>query len=191
MSEAPKDFEVTVRVRNNRIKERRVALGLSQGALAAASEVPRDAIMAYEGLRLDPMGRHGWKPSARKLAQFFCVPPSELWPEAVLAVKHPEATRVMNAVEVRALVAAAEVPSLPSPEETVINAEWAAKIGPMLDLISPMEARILRWRFGLDDEDELTLQEIGDKYNLSAQRIRQLEAQALAKLRRCMHEEVA
>jgi RNA polymerase primary sigma factor len=46
-----------------------------------------------------------------------------------------------------------------------------------------MEARILRWRFGLDDEDELTLKEIGDKYNLSRERIRQLQEQALGKLR--------
>jgi RNA polymerase primary sigma factor len=46
-----------------------------------------------------------------------------------------------------------------------------------------MEARILRWRFGLDDEDELTLKEIGDKYNLSRERIRQLQEQALGKIR--------
>ena len=37
-----------------------------------------------------------------------------------------------------------------------------------------MEARILRWRFGLDDQDELTLKQIGDKYQLSRERIRQL-----------------
>jgi RNA polymerase primary sigma factor len=47
----------------------------------------------------------------------------------------------------------------------------------------PIESRILRWRFGLDDEDELTLKEIGDKYNLSRERIRQLQEQALDKLR--------
>jgi RNA polymerase primary sigma factor len=47
-----------------------------------------------------------------------------------------------------------------------------------------MEARIVRWRFGLDNEDELTLKEIGDKYNLSRERIRQLQEQALGKMRR-------
>ena len=43
-------------------------------------------------------------------------------------------------------------------------------------------------RFGLDDEDELTLKEIGDKYNLSRERIRQLQEQALAKIRRQIKE---
>lgn len=47
-----------------------------------------------------------------------------------------------------------------------------------------MEARILRWRFGLDEQDELTLKQIGDKYNLSRERIRQLQEQALGKIRR-------
>ena len=50
----------------------------------------------------------------------------------------------------------------------------------------PIESRIIRWRFGLDDEDELTLKEIGDKYNLSRERIRQLQEQALAKMRRAL-----
>jgi RNA polymerase primary sigma factor len=49
----------------------------------------------------------------------------------------------------------------------------------LLETLTPMEARILRWRFGLNDEDELTLKEIGDKYNLSRERIRQLQEQAL------------
>ena len=40
----------------------------------------------------------------------------------------------------------------------------------------------------LDDEDELTLKEIGDKYNLSRERIRQLQEQALTKIRKQMRD---
>jgi RNA polymerase primary sigma factor len=46
-----------------------------------------------------------------------------------------------------------------------------------------MEADILRKRMGLDDEQELTLKEIGERYSLSRERIRQLQEQALGKLR--------
>lgn len=76
----------------------------------------------------------------------------------------------------------------PTLEELINSHMENVRIRRMLDSLTPMEARILRWRFGLDDEEELTLKEIGDKYNLGAERIRQMEAQALAKMRRMMRD---
>ena len=71
---------------------------------------------------------------------------------------------------------------------TLASERWSDEVRRLLDTLTPIEARILRWRFGLDDEDELTLKEIGDKYNLSRERIRQLQEQALAKIRRQIRE---
>ena len=56
----------------------------------------------------------------------------------------------------------------------------------LLSGLKPIEADILRQRFGLDDDKELTLKEIGEKYNLSRERIRQLQEQALTKMRRAL-----
>ncbi len=56
----------------------------------------------------------------------------------------------------------------------------------LLDELRPIEADILRQRFGLATERELTLKEIGLKYNLSRERIRQLQEQALIKMRRAL-----
>jgi RNA polymerase primary sigma factor len=67
--------------------------------------------------------------------------------------------------------------------------EWEALTSEVRDLLRelrPIEADILRQRFGLGTEQELTLKEIGDKYNLSRERIRQLQEQALAKMRRAL-----
>ena len=75
-----------------------------------------------------------------------------------------------------------------SPLEHVMTMSWSNEVHRLLDTLSPMEARILRWRFGLDDEEELTLKEIGDKYNLSRERIRQLQEQALTKMRKQIRE---
>jgi RNA polymerase primary sigma factor len=50
--------------------------------------------------------------------------------------------------------------------------------------LRPIEADILRKRFGLEDDTELTLKEIGEQYSLSRERIRQLQEQALGKIRR-------
>jgi len=67
--------------------------------------------------------------------------------------------------------------------------EWEALTTEVRDLLHelrPIEADILRQRFGLGTEQELTLKEIGDKYKLSRERIRQLQEQALAKMRRAL-----
>jgi RNA polymerase primary sigma factor len=67
--------------------------------------------------------------------------------------------------------------------------EWEAltnEVRSMLGELRPIEADILRQRFGLGTEQELTLKEIGDKYNLSRERIRQLQEQALSKMRRAL-----
>jgi RNA polymerase primary sigma factor len=67
--------------------------------------------------------------------------------------------------------------------------EWEAlttEVRELLGELRPIEADILRQRFGLGTEQELTLKQIGDKYNLSRERIRQLQEQALAKMRRAL-----
>jgi RNA polymerase primary sigma factor len=75
-----------------------------------------------------------------------------------------------------------------SPYESLANQKWAEEVKRLLDTLTPIESRIIRWRFGLDNEDELTLKEIGDKYNLSRERIRQLQEQAIGKIRRQMRD---
>ena len=75
-----------------------------------------------------------------------------------------------------------------SPYDSLANQKWSAEVRRLLTTLTPIESRIIRWRFGLDDEDELTLKEIGDKYNLSRERIRQLQEQALGKIRKHMRE---
>ncbi len=52
--------------------------------------------------------------------------------------------------------------------------------------LKPIEADIIRYRFGLNGSDEETLKQIGERYNLSRERIRQLQEQALGKMRRAM-----
>ncbi len=66
--------------------------------------------------------------------------------------------------------------------------QWHDALKRYIAMLTPIESSIIRWRFGLDDGEELTLKEIGDKYNLSRERIRQLQEQALGKLRRFVRD---
>ena len=75
-----------------------------------------------------------------------------------------------------------------SPLDTLSKSKWYDEVRRLLNTLSPIESRIIRWRFGLDDDNELTLKEIGEKYHLSRERIRQLQEQALIKIRKQMHD---
>jgi RNA polymerase primary sigma factor len=70
-----------------------------------------------------------------------------------------------------------------APDEAIDAGRWSSGVEGLLSALSPIEASIVRLRFGLDHGEEATLAEIGDKYNLSRERIRQLQVQALAKMR--------
>lgn len=71
-----------------------------------------------------------------------------------------------------------------SPFETTMLRAWTEEMEEVLGVLTPMEQSIIRWRYGLDNGEEMTLKEIGDYYNLSRERIRQLQEQALRKIRR-------
>ncbi len=105
------------------------------------------------------------------------------WAETPFSLDRP-----VNDEDGRKFIDFLEQEGVPTPYENLVSQTWNDEVRRLLETLSPMEARILRWRFGLDDEDELTLKEIGDKYNLSRERIRQLQEQALAKIRRQIKE---
>ncbi len=71
----------------------------------------------------------------------------------------------------------------PPPAEAVANKMLTEEIGDILDQLTPREARILRLRYGLQDGESRTLKEVGEMFGLSRERIRQLEKEALRKLR--------
>jgi len=64
------------------------------------------------------------------------------------------------------------------------------KVKEILSLLTPREEEIVRLRFGIGYEATYTLEEIGTKFNLSRERIRQLESEALKKLANSEYREV-
>jgi RNA polymerase primary sigma factor len=70
----------------------------------------------------------------------------------------------------------------PSPEEAVIHRNLREQIEHALDSLTEREAEVLKLRFGLMDGKEHTLEEVGDVFKVTRERIRQIEAKALRKL---------
>jgi len=79
-----------------------------------------------------------------------------------------------------------------SPYEGLRAKNLTSDILAMVDSLDKREAQIIRLRFGLGGHDELTLEEVGRKFNVTRERIRQLEYIALGKMRRAMarHESI-
>lgn len=80
--------------------------------------------------------------------------------------------------------------NLERPENTIANETLSEKLGDALKNLSPREEQIIRLRFGLDNDVKYTLDEIGRRFNLTRERIRQIEKKALQKLNRLDEEEV-
>jgi RNA polymerase primary sigma factor len=70
-----------------------------------------------------------------------------------------------------------------SPSEAVINLNLREQTAEVLKSLSPREEKIIKMRFGLQDGSEHTLEEVGQQFAVTRERIRQIEAKALRKLR--------
>ncbi len=70
-----------------------------------------------------------------------------------------------------------------SPSDAAIHLNLKEQMASMLRTLTPREERIIKMRFGLDDGSEHTLEEVGQVFDVTRERIRQIEAKALRKLR--------
>ena len=73
--------------------------------------------------------------------------------------------------------------SLVSPSDAVINMNLAEQTRKVLATLTPREEKVLRMRFGIGEKSDHTLEEVGQDFEVTRERIRQIEAKALRKLR--------
>lgn len=183
-----KELELTLRLRNNRLKQRRDALGMTQAALAAAAGVSVAAYQELEGLRRSPQagdaGGWRWREAALLLARFHCVEPEVLFPPSVLKVETSVASRKVDAAELSPLLTQHQQRLLEAPDVAHDREELREQVKLALARLSPREAQVLRLRFGLDGDGVRTLNEIGAALDVGPERVRQIEAKALQKLKK-------
>ncbi len=72
---------------------------------------------------------------------------------------------------------------IPSPPDTIIHINLREQIEEALKTLTEREAKVLKMRFGLGDGNEHTLEEVGQQFKVTRERIRQIEAKALRKLK--------
>ncbi|MCA9746158.1 MAG: RNA polymerase sigma factor RpoD, partial [Ruminococcus sp.] len=73
--------------------------------------------------------------------------------------------------------------SILNPSDAVVNMNLAESTTRVLSTLTPREEKVLRMRFGIGEKSDHTLEEVGKDFSVTRERIRQIEAKALRKLR--------
>ncbi|MCP4709835.1 MAG: sigma-70 family RNA polymerase sigma factor [Planctomycetes bacterium] len=125
---------------------------------------------------------HGRTPTMEEMSQALQIPHRKLKiiRRAVKAFSSP--SQMSTAEDSSGLQEMLEDEKTPRPDEAVFNADELHTIKILLDKIDEREAEVLRLRFGLDQDEPLTLKEIGKQVGLTRERVRQIEKEALARL---------
>jgi len=123
------------------------------------------------------------EPSIEELAEALDVPQKKV-EEMIKLARYPLSLQMpIGDEEDDTLGDFIEDDTIPTPDTTAANNLLHEHLESVLDMLPPREARILQLRYGLVDGQYLTLNEVGRKMGVTRERVRQIEAQALRRLR--------
>jgi RNA polymerase primary sigma factor len=126
---------------------------------------------------------HGCKPTADEIAEAMGIEPRKVQWMLKVSYKPLSLEQPVGEEEDSELSAFIEDESTPTPTQSAFQNLLHDKVEEVLSTLTPREARILRLRFGLANGRQYTLEEVGEKFGLTRERIRQIEGRALRRLR--------
>jgi RNA polymerase primary sigma factor len=115
---------------------------------------------------------YGREPTPEEIAEKMELPLDKV--RKVLKIAKEEDSHLGDFIEDKSVV---------SPAEAVINMNLAEQTRKVLKTLTPREEKVLRMRFGIGEKSDHTLEEVGQDFEVTRERIRQIEAKALRKLR--------
>ena len=178
------DYKLTLKVQNNYLLEKMYEHGIKTVAeLSRFSEVSQASLGDILNLRIAAYTKTGKiYPSVEKLCEFFCCEIYDIFP-----AQHIEQSLPNNKAHIKAdlnqLLPSGFLESTLDPAHLVSTYQDNELVNKMLLTLTEKERKVISLRYGLNGEDEHTLVQIGLKFNVSQERIRQLEAKAFRKLR--------
>jgi RNA polymerase primary sigma factor len=144
-----------------------------------------ETITKYEKFRRELMKELRREPSAEEIAKEMGLAPDKVRHIAKIAQKTVSLeTPVGDSDEESILADFIKDEEMPSPSKDAARALLKERFEDILSELTPREQKILSMRFGLEDGVTHTLQEVGEVFNVTRERIRQIESKALEKIRK-------
>jgi RNA polymerase sigma factor (sigma-70 family) len=174
-----KDYRVTVKVRNNRLLRAIENCGYTPGQkFSDACGVPYVKVNNLLNMTVSPLNADGKiRPFVEKLIDFLCVPFDELFSsEQCEALATNKSEREVDAEQMFALTNS-------EPLQLIHDDGLSNAIESALGILKEKERKVIEMRYGFNGEQERTLEQIGDQWNIGRERVRQIELNALRKIR--------
>jgi len=185
MSET-KDYLIEIKVKNNHLLKKIKEQGYKSVAeFARAIGIQQPVIARFVTLKQPAIDRNGrWRKSVELMAEALKCEPADLFPLQHIekALKRSSASFEADINDVAAFLTGGEDTARTALEH-VTQEESMREVSESFEFLTPKEQHVLRLRFGMDNPEESTLQEIANMYGLTRERIRCIEARALRKLK--------
>ena len=123
------------------------------------------------------------EPSASELAQKLDMEVSEVADTLKISGRHVSMDAPFSQGEENSLLDVIHNDELPSPDQELMKESLKAEIDRALSTLTEREAEVIKLYFGLNKDHSLTLEEIGERFNLTRERVRQIKEKAIRRLR--------
>ncbi len=125
----------------------------------------------------------GREPSANEIAKELSLTEGEVSDTLKISNSHLSLDAPFSVSEDNSLIDILEDEEQPSPDESLLSDSLRVEIEKALDTLTPREAEVINLYFGLNHEKPLTLEEIGARFSLTRERVRQIKEKAIRRLR--------
>lgn len=126
---------------------------------------------------------YGRNPSPDEIAKKLELSESEVSDTLKISNSHLSLDQPFSVSEDNSLIDILEDEFQPGPDEALLDMSLRLEIEKALDTLTPREAEVINLYFGLNAEKALTLEEIGARFNLTRERVRQIKEKAIRRLR--------
>jgi len=182
------EYRVKISVSNNLLRTAIEKAGFkSQADFARTNDISQQNLNALIGLRFPPINTDGsFSVLASRVMEALDALPTELWTEEQLTMALPKSssTGFFGAKHLMALQNRMTVNQIEHDVEDDVDKNLLKnKVNEILETLTPREKKVIKLRFGLDGCDEHTYEEIGTMFDLTRERIRQIEMKAMRSIK--------